>query len=134
MLPELPSLKPEEKDLIAGSIKHFNHVRYELSAFVVMDDHVHVIFAPLDNWQPNRIIASWKTFTANQLLKRFGRQGPVWREEYFDRIIRDDREFAQKAEYIITNPQRSWQEVVEYPWIWHIGMDDGNEGKGGSEE
>jgi len=126
---ELPKLGPEERNIIVGSILHFNNVRYVLSAFVVMDDHVHVIFTPIDGWQPNKIIASWKTFTANQLLQRFGRQGSVWREEYFDRIIRNDREFVQKAEYIITNPQRSWPDVVEYPWAWYRGMEENKEGE-----
>jgi hypothetical protein len=47
--------------------------------------------------------------------KRFGR---VWQNEYFDRIMRDDQEFAQKAEYIVGNRRKRWPEVQEYPWVW----------------
>ena len=124
LLPGLPKLSPEERDIIVCSIRHFNLDRYDLSAFVVMDDHVHVLFALRDDWQPNQIIASWKKFTANQLQRQFGRHGRIWREEYFDRIVRDETEFIQKAEYIITNPQRRWPEVSEYLWVWHVGMEE----------
>jgi hypothetical protein len=47
--------------------------------------------------------------------KRLGR---VWQDEYFDRIIRDDKEFGQKAEYIVGNPRKRWPTVQEYPWVW----------------
>ena len=47
--------------------------------------------------------------------KRFGR---VWQDEYFDRIMPDDQEFAQKAAYFVANPRKRWPEVQEYPWVW----------------
>jgi hypothetical protein len=49
--------------------------------------------------------------------KRFGR---VWQDEYFDRIIRDDKEFAQKRDYIIANPWKRWPNINDYAWVWPL--------------
>jgi hypothetical protein len=47
--------------------------------------------------------------------KRFRR---VWQDEYYERIMRDDGEFAQKIEYIVGYPLNGWPKVQEYPWVW----------------
>jgi putative transposase len=39
-------LEPNERTLVAHAIKHFAGERYELLAYVVMDDHVHVVVLP----------------------------------------------------------------------------------------
>jgi hypothetical protein len=49
--------------------------------------------------------------------RRFGR---IWQDEYFDRIIRDDKEFVQKREYIIANPWKRWPEIENYSWAWPL--------------
>jgi hypothetical protein len=49
--------------------------------------------------------------------KRFGR---VWQDEYFDRIVRDDKEFVQKREYIVGTPWKRWPEMPGYPWVWPL--------------
>jgi REP element-mobilizing transposase RayT len=113
-----PELDSGERDLVMAAIKKFDGRRYELSAYVVMDDHVHVLLAPLPHDELKMILHSWKSFTARQMQREHKRSGQVWQNEYFDRIIRDDREFTQKASYIIGNPRKRWPEVREYPWVW----------------
>ena len=49
--------------------------------------------------------------------KRFGR---VWQDESFDRIVRDDEEFAQKLDYIVGNPWKRWPEIGDYPRVWPL--------------
>lgn len=41
-----PALHPEEKTSVVAAIRHFDGLRYELIAYVVMDDHVHVLVLP----------------------------------------------------------------------------------------
>jgi len=43
--------------------------------------------------------------------------------KYFDRIVRDDKEFAQKRDYIIGNPWKRWPDIAEYRWVWPLGDD-----------
>jgi hypothetical protein len=64
------------------------------------------------------LVHSWKSFTAHKLRRDYGRKTPIWQEEYFDRIIRDEKEFLDKAQYIINNPLKRWPEEEEYPRVW----------------
>jgi REP element-mobilizing transposase RayT len=85
-----------ERDLIAATIMSFRARRYELAAYVVMDDHVHALVAPLPGYDLASILHSWKSFTAREMQRKHKRYGRVWQDEYFDRIVRDDKGFAQK--------------------------------------
>lgn len=110
-------LKSEERTIVANAINRFAAERYDLVAYVVMDDHVHVIAAPREAFSLQQIIHTWKSFTTNRLQKDFGRIGAVWQREYFDRIIRDEHELVEKVNYTLNNPARRWPELTEYPWI-----------------
>jgi putative transposase len=113
-------LDASERDLMVEAMKEFDGQRYELAAYVVMDDHVHALVTPLANYELQSILHSWKSFTARQMQRGHGRFGRVWQDEYFDRIIRDDKEFIQKRDYIIANPWKRWPEIEEYPWVWPL--------------
>ena len=59
----------------------------------------------------------WKSFSARQIQRGHQRFGRIWQDEYFDRIIRDKKEFAQKRDYIIANPWKRWHEMEDYSWV-----------------
>jgi REP element-mobilizing transposase RayT len=99
-----PELDSSERELVATAMRSFRGKRYELAAYVVMDDHVHALVAPFSDYELASIIHSWKSFTARQMQRKHRRFGSVWQDEYFDRIVRADKEFIQKFDYIIKNP------------------------------
>ena len=105
---------------MVAAMKKFDGQRYQLCAYVVMDDHVHVLITPLAEHKLQEILHSWKSFTSHQMQRKHGRWGRVWQEEYFDRIVRDDKEFVQKADYIVRNPWKRWPEMSEYAWVWPL--------------
>ncbi len=111
-----PALNSEEKTLVVTAIRHFDGLRYELIAYVVMDDHTHALVLPLPNHSLQQILHSWKSFTAKRLRKLGARAVPVWQDEYFDRIVRDETDLIRKAEYVLGNPLKRWPEMQEYPW------------------
>jgi len=110
------ALGPAERDLVAENIEHFNHERYELYAYVVMDDHVHVVMLPLEGQTLAKLLHSWKSYTANRLQRESGREGAVWQPDYYSRIIRSEGDLCEKCSYVLSNPQRRWPEVGEYRW------------------
>jgi REP element-mobilizing transposase RayT len=118
LAPSQPPLMSDERTLVADAINHFAGDRYNLLAYVVMDDHVHVLAAPKKNFSLQQIVHSWKSFTANRLQRDFNRVGTVWEHEYFDRIVRNDRELQEKFNYIMDNPRRRWPELGNYAWVW----------------
>ena len=110
-------LRSEERTLVAHPITHFGSERYDLVAYVVMDDHVHVMAAPRERLSLQQIVHTWKSFTTHRLQRDFGRIGPVWQREYFDRIPRNDRELVEKVNYVLDNPWRRWPDIEEYEWV-----------------
>ena len=82
-----------------------------------MNDHVHVLVAPIRDWALEQIVHGWKSFSTYQLERAYGRIGRVWQAEYFDRIVRDQAELLEKATYILHNPWKRWPELQGYPWV-----------------
>ncbi|MBI5570342.1 MAG: transposase [Desulfomonile tiedjei] len=112
-----PPLGPEERTCVMNTVRHFENQRYALPAYVVMDDHIHVLVIPFEEFLLQRIVHSWKSFAAKKLVKGWERTAPVWQREYRDRIVRDEAELLQKAGYILGNPFTRWPDLEEYPWV-----------------
>jgi len=98
---------------------------YALDAYVVMNDHVHVLVRPGDRIQLEKLVHSWKSFSTHELQRVWGRRGRVWQREYFDRIVRDEAEWLEKMAYIAHNPFKRWPECGGYRWVspreWETG-------------
>ena len=61
------------------------------------------------------IVRSFKAATAKRINNlRNTRGAPVWQRNYYERIIRDDRELETVREYILDNP-RKWAEDPNNP-------------------
>ena len=112
-----PELAVEERTVIADCLRHCDQKKYDLLAYVVMNDHVHVLVAPIGDWTLEQVVHGWKSFRAHQLQRAYGRIGRVWPGEYFDRVIRDHAELLEKATYVLRNPWKRWPELPEYPWV-----------------
>ncbi len=111
-------LSSAERELICSELRHRDGERYRVHAYVVMNDHVHVLVEPFAGQILEKVVHSWKSFTAHRLQRQYGRQGRIWQEEYFDRVVRDAKEFDEKLRYIVNNPWRRWPGLVEYSWVW----------------
>jgi REP element-mobilizing transposase RayT len=103
--------------VLEAVIRHHG-ARYSVLACVVMDDHVHVVVHPMAQVSLTETVRRWKSYSANRLQRRFGRQGAVWQDEFFDRIIRDRKEFEETIRYVIDNPAKRWPDQEEYRWLW----------------
>jgi len=113
---ERGELKPEHRSVVRECLLHFHEKRYRLFAYVVMNDHVHVLVQPLEDFKLSKILHTWKSYTAHKINIITGRTGSLWLEESYNHIIRNEPELYQKAEYIVTNPIRRWPDVRDYKW------------------
>ncbi len=91
--------------IVADALRYFNHQRYELADFVVMPNHVHVLFQPINEHALAEIVHSWKSFTAKSLNRMSGKTGAVWQSDYWDRLIRGWEHFDWVRGYIQGNPK-----------------------------
>jgi REP element-mobilizing transposase RayT len=112
-----PDLSAPERSIVVSAIRHFDDERYGLHAFVVMNDHAHVIVTPKGDHELEAIVQSWKSFTANRMQRVFARVGVIWQDEYYDRILRNVRDYQEKVRYILENPTRRWPRLERYPWV-----------------
>jgi REP element-mobilizing transposase RayT len=119
------SFPDEARDLILSHCLHDDGLRYDLHAAVVMPDHVHLLLTPLRDEQgwsyalPG-ILKLIKGVSARSVNKLLGTSGPVWQEESFDHVLRNDEWLKEKAEYIRQNPVRRGlvERPEEYRWLW----------------
>jgi putative DNA methylase len=98
---------PRIASLVEEALFHFDGKRYRLIVWVVMPNHVHVMIEIFEGWPLDKILHSWKSYTANEANKFLQRKGKFWFREYFDRYIRDERHFANAVNYIHENPVKA---------------------------
>jgi REP element-mobilizing transposase RayT len=111
--------RPEIADLVAGALRFFAGKRYQLNAWVVMPNHVHVVLWPMPNHTLSAIAQSWKRFTAREANKILNRTGQTfWQPETFDHWIRDDEEHARCCRYVVNNPVKGRLCAAPQDWKW----------------
>ena len=115
-------LDPAERSCVADTLRRGHGRHYELVAYVVMNDHVHVIANVFGSAALQDVVQAWKSITAHKLRK--GSTGRVWQSEYLDRIIRNEAELDRQTEYVIGNPFARWPSLIFYPWVWAAALDE----------
>jgi REP element-mobilizing transposase RayT len=98
--------RPDLARLVEDSLRFFHGKHYELRAWVVMPNHVHVLFQP-GSESMSRTVENWKKFTAHEANKLAGRQGQFWFEDYWDTFMRDSEHELRTRQYIETNPVKA---------------------------
>ncbi len=95
-------LRREHGGIVAGAMRHFDGIRYELLAWCVMPNHVHALIFVPGLAKLDAILHSWKSYTAHGI----GR-GVIWAREYCDHLVRGPAELERIGEYIRDNPERA---------------------------
>jgi putative transposase len=107
-----------------------------LDAFIVMPNHIHCIIvinndvgaglninvgagfkpAPTDKRHGlSEIVRAFKTFSSRYINQIRNTPGiPVWQRNYYEHVIRTEKEFNQIREYIVNNPIQ-WELDTENP-------------------
>ena len=95
--------QPRPAEITTAAYRHFDGERYELGELCVMPNHTHVLVRPLPEFELEDILHSWKSFTAKQINAVVGREGPLWQDESYDRLVMDAAELARIERYIRNN-------------------------------
>jgi len=92
------------RQIVVDALGFFEGTRYETAAFVVMPNHVHVLFRPLAGYRLSDILHSWKSYTGNKMNPSLKCDHALWSAGYWDRLIRDRAHFFRCVRYIENNP------------------------------
>ena len=100
---------PANAELFIETLQHYcREDKYELHAFVVMPDHIHLLLTP--HWITlERVVGLIKGGFSHRLASKF----PVWQRGFTDHRIRDESDLEIRREYIHQNPVRA--RMVERP-------------------
>ncbi|WDE95302.1 transposase [Lentisphaera profundi] len=133
---------PEVAQLVVENWFHFDGERYDLIAYVIMPNHVHLLIKTYANYTLKDVIHSWKSFTAHKIIKFLDRNAgeppaspgnekvetsigkslelpkKIWMEDYWDRFIRDERHFCSVISYIVQNPVKANLVKDSKEWLW----------------
>jgi len=93
--------------IVADTLRHFEGERVVMISFAVMPNHVHALFVQNPEWPLEKLTQSWKRFAARQINKLLERSGNFWQRDYFDRLVRDGKHFANCVRYIRRNPGKA---------------------------
>ena len=112
-------LNARERAEVKRALLHWHQKRWRVHVLTVMPDHTHVLASPLQSapaewYSLSAILHSVKRHSARQINQARGRQGRFWQTETYDRIVRDEAEFDEKAQYILYNALK--RGLVENPW------------------
>ena len=91
--------------------------RYELRAWVIMPNHVHVLFK-VGTTSMSEIIGAWKTHTGRLANKLLGKRGAFWAQDYFDTYMRNPEHERKAIRYIENNPAKSKLVLDLKDWPW----------------
>jgi len=90
---------------------------YELEAYVIMANHVHLLVLPRSD--PSRFLQTLKGYTAREANRLLNRTGlPFWQAESYDHWVRDTREAEKIRAYIENNPVKAGlvSSAEDYRW------------------
>jgi putative transposase len=90
---------------------------YQLHAWVVMPNHVHVVMTPQHAFSEIMRWVKWTTARrSNQFLQRTG--VPFWQDESYDHWIRSQDEFERIVQYVEWNPVAAGLAESAEQWPW----------------
>ena len=95
--------KRSNRKIVEDALLFHDGQQYDLVAFVVMPNHVHILIKLKEGYELTAIMRSLKSFTAKEINKNEKKSGPIWQSESYDRLIRDQKHFENVVRYIIAN-------------------------------
>jgi REP element-mobilizing transposase RayT len=111
-LPEIASLTVQAFFYGAEKLRF-----YELHAYVVMANHIHLLITPAVDLA--KITHSLKRYTAREANRGRGLTGKrFWQDESYDRLVRGGAEFQRIRRYIEYNPVRAGLVTLPEEYTW----------------
>jgi len=110
--------------MVAESIHYRDENGYDLIAYCIMPNHVHLVCLPLLKekdvfFSLTEILHSLKRHTAREANKILQRRGAFWQDESYDHFVRDDAELERIIKYVLYNPVKARLVKEQTDWKWN---------------
>ncbi len=110
--------RPDIAALCENAFRHFDGGRYQLKAWCLMPNHVHVLVS-VTTVPMSEFVQSWKGFTGRRAKQMIGHaERPFWADDYWDTFMRDEAHESQTVRYIEDNPVKAGLMLNPKEWPW----------------
>ena len=105
--------------------------QFTVVGYVVMPEHVHLLFSEPERGNPSRVLAALKQNFAHKLLRElragalpgdFWRtpieMGHVWQRRFYDFVVYTEDKRVEKLNYMHCNPVRRGLVAEPGDWAW----------------
>ncbi len=135
----------EVADIVQEAMHYRDRKDYDLIAYTIMQNHVHMVFTPVVKRDLSRLSESSKgdinvalhrrsnmntlpQFPVTDILRKLkgstsracnlvlNRTGPFWQHESYDHVVRDADELKRIVEYVLNNPVKA--RLADTPEEW----------------
>ena len=102
--------------IVEDGLRYHDGVRYDLMAWTLMPNHVHLLARIREGYPLPKTVQSWKARSARRANEILGRSGPFWYRDDDDRYIRDEAHLANCLRYIDMNPVKAGLYATPEGW------------------
>jgi len=99
--------------LLETLFRHRSRRHYQLHAFAIMPDHIHVLITPSPERTLPRCLQLIKGNFSHAVREQY--KGEVWHPGHYEHRIRDADDFMNQREYIAQNPTR--RNLENHPYV-----------------
>jgi putative transposase len=117
--------EPTVADAVKEAIHYRDGKEYELLAYCIMPNHVHMVFSlenvgrrALSPHKVTEILENLKWYTAKKANEILGRRGGFWQHESYDHVVRGTRELVRIIAYVLNNPVKAGLADSWDSWRW----------------
>ncbi|MFQ6083659.1 MAG: transposase [Candidatus Aminicenantia bacterium] len=82
-------------------------LKFKVMGYILMPDHLHLILVLPEGKNISYIMKRIKGATARKINILIGKIGTLWQSDFYDHIIKNEKELRDKLKYIHRNPLRS---------------------------
>ena len=105
-------------EIVRDSILFLNGKWYELMAWIIMPNHVHLLVRFEEGQSLSKALHSLKSYTGHELKKLHPEMSHIWQDESFDRYMRNEEHYRKTYQYIHQNPVKAkiCRAPEDFPW------------------
>lgn len=107
--------QPGAAPILHEVLLNFHGDRYDILAWCIMPNHVHVVVRPQGANTLPLILHRWKGYSARRINRLLERRGTLWRSESYDHLIRNDADLRHAVKYVLENPVKAGLAI--WPWV-----------------
>ena len=114
-----PIFTEDEYPLMIAALEESRRkLSFRLCGYVLMPDHWHALIGVDHPLSISRAVQDIKWIAARRIGRQRDSGGSFWQHQFWDRFVRNGKEFGQRLAYMHCNPVRKGLARNPEEWLW----------------